>query len=345
MKKRKKKKNKFLIFLIIILILGLAGAGYYYYLKKENKEMSKTIEKKEVKKLKIIDENSDTRPIAIMINNHNTARQYHCGLQDAYIVYEMIVEGGITRMMALYKDQDTAKIGSVRSARHYFLDYALENKAVYVHWGWSPQAQSDIKTLDVDNINGLTYEDTYFFRDKSLKVSSEHTGYTSMELINKAINKLEYDQKVKDTLLNYSIEEIDLSQKENVLEATNVVIPYSNQAKTSYIYNPETKLYERYVNDNPHQDYQTGNIYTTKNIITYKLANKTIDDKGRQDIDTIGSGEGYFITNGQAIPITWEKPSRKSKTIYKDKNGQEIKVNDGNTYIQIQPLNQELTIN
>ena len=82
-----------------------------------------------------------------MINNLNEARPYQSGLQDAYIVYEMIVEGGITRMMALFKDQNTSRIGPVRSSRHYYLDYALENDAIYVHFGWSPQAQTDISRL------------------------------------------------------------------------------------------------------------------------------------------------------------------------------------------------------
>lgn len=93
-------------------------------------------------------------------------------------------------------------------------------------------------------------------------------------------------------------------------------------------------------------DYVTKKQYTTKNIITYKLPNSTIsgDQKGRQDVDTVGSGEGYYITNGYAIPITWEKESRSSQTVYKYSNGKEIDVNDGNTYIQIQPTNFELSI-
>ena len=86
---------------------------------------------------------------------------------------------------------------------------------------------------------------------------------------------------------------------------------------------------------------------TVKNIITYQIKNTTIEGggKGRQTIDNIGSGTGYYITDGYAVPITWTKPSRKSQTIYKYTNGEEIKFNDGNTFIQIQHTNQELTIN
>ena len=86
--------------------------------------------------------------------------------------------------------------------------------------------------------------------------------------------------------------------------------------------------------------------FTAKNIITYQVKNYTIygDDKGRQTLDNIGSGEGWYISNGYAVPITWKKSSRASKTKYNYLSGEEVKVNDGNTYIQIQPSGRDLTI-
>ncbi len=146
---KKKKKNKVSV-ILVILLFGVALILLWNNLNSEN-----PIVKLEPKKhLNIINLDSNERPIAIMINNHSIARQNHAGLNDAYIVYEAIVEGGLTRLMAIFKDKDTARIGSVRSSRHYFLDYALENDAIYVHYGWSPQAESDINILGVDNING-----------------------------------------------------------------------------------------------------------------------------------------------------------------------------------------------
>ena len=98
-------------------------------------------------KVKIYNMESKTRPFAIMIDNEKGAWKQQTGLQQAYLVYEIIVEGGITRLLAIYKDQDVSKIGPVRSARHYYLDYALENDAVFTHFGYSPQALNDIKAL------------------------------------------------------------------------------------------------------------------------------------------------------------------------------------------------------
>ena len=106
-------------------------------------------------------------------------------------------------------------------------------------------------------------------------------------------------------------------------------------------YDEENKVYLRSMCDEAHVDLITGKQYTAKNIIIAYIDNSYIsnDDKGRQNIDNIGSGIGYYITDGYAIPITWSKSGRKEQTVYKKKNGEEIKVNDGNTYIQNAPSN------
>ena len=134
------------VFLVFVLLISV-GVYFIFFNKDEKLEQEeKTEEPAPIveKKLQILDLESDTRPIAVMINNHKTAQPYQTGLNDAYLVYEIVVEGGITRMMAVFKDKDTATIGTVRSSRHYFLDYAQENDAIYTHFGWSPQAESDI---------------------------------------------------------------------------------------------------------------------------------------------------------------------------------------------------------
>ncbi len=343
------QKKVFIILEVITLLLIIALIVVFIFLKppkEEEKKVENNIKEPE-EKISIIDINSKSRPYAVMINNHPDARAHHAGLQDAYIVYELIVEGGMTRYLALFKDQTTEKIGSVRSSRHYFLDYALENDAIYVHWGWSPQAQSDIKTLGINNINGLTYEGTYFYRDKSLNVSLEHTGFTNMELLKKATEKLKYRTTTdNENLFDYSAKEIDLSKQSESVVANNVAIKYSNSLTTSYTYNSETKNYNRFVNNKEHIDDITKEQYTAKNIIVYEVDNYTIkgDEKGRQNFDNLGSGEGYYITDGYATKINWSKECRACQTKYTYLNGEEIVLNDGNTYIQIEPKGQGLSL-
>jgi len=342
MKEKRKKKLGFMYYLMILIAICLVGyIGYEYLNKKDNKTTNKDNNKNnvvETKKLNIIDLKSNSRPYAVMVNNLDVARKYQSGLQDAYIVYEIVVESGITRMMAVFKDKDTARIGSVRSSRNYYLDYALENDAIYVHYGWSPQAESDMKTLGVNNINGL-YDNA--FTRENLPVAFEHTAFTSMkQLKSTAKNKGYRLTSTKKPVLNYSVDEINLDKETNAVIANSVSIKYSTGTTTSYKYTTD-KLYYRSVNGYNHYDYVTKKQYTTKNIIIAYVDNGYIsnDDKGRQELDNIGTGNGFYITNGYSIPITWKKESRAAQTVYKKISGEEITVNDGNTFIQIAPLN------
>ena len=282
------------------------------------------------------------RPIAVMIDN-NIDAQPQAGLNDAYMVYEIIVEGGESRLMALFKGVSLDKIGPVRSSRHYFLDYALENDAIYVHYGWSPQAQSDISSLGVNNINGISETTKEFWRVKDKR--SPHNVATSTEKILEIANRKGYrTTSSKDSVLNYTTDEVNL---ENGQVAEDITIQYSVSNKVEWIYNSETKRYTRYSKGKEQTDWTTGEDITAKNIIVKFIANSTLNDgenKGRQTMNTVGSKDGYYITNGKAIKITCEKTTRSAQTVYKDENGNEIDVNDGNTFVQICPINANVEI-
>ena len=337
-----------LALVILILIVSIVILVFSKKSKEnnENDDQQNVNEQPTVEKeLQILDLESNTRPIAIMINNHKTAQPLQTGLNDAYLVYEIVVEGGITRLLAVFKDAETSRIGTIRSSRHYFLDYAEENDAIYVHFGWSPQAKSDILNLGINNINGMV-NGSAFWRDTTLNVPTEHTVYTSIEGLEETIINKDYRKTTdKDNLLNYSVDEIDLSTMEGAIKANEVEIIYSGYQTNNFVYDEVNKVYKKYSNGELRKDYITGEIFTAKNIITYQVSNYSMDSKGRQEIDNIGSGKGYFISNGFAVPITWEKSSLSNQTIYKYLNGQEITVNDGNTYIQIQPKNKIIEIN
>lgn len=348
----KKINKKTIIVISIIVTLIIVGVILAIILlnvdeDKTNNKTDNPVINAPQKEITIVDINSKSRPYAVMINNLNEARLIQSGLSEAYLVYEIIVEGGITRFLALYQDAETAKLGSVRSARHYYLDYVLENDAIFVHWGYSDQAKSDIKTLKINNINGLTYEGTYFYRDNPLKLSSEHTGFTNMELINKATEKLKYRQETEEgLLLDYSADSLDLSKFDSSTEATNVTIKYSDYTNNKYVYDAESKMYKRYVNNKEHVDYASQEQLLVKNIIVYEVENYTIsgDTKGRQFLENIGKGTGYFISEGKAVKINWSKENRESRTLYTFEDGKKLVVNDGNTFIQIMPATGKMVI-
>lgn len=344
--KSKKIKKEYLLIIIVLVVVALLGTLIYLTTSKKNKnnnENDNSTTTTTIKKLNIVNEESKSRPYAVMINNVEGARKLQSGLQDAYMVYELMVEGGITRYLALFLDQTTERIGSIRSARHYYLDYALENDAIYVHHGYSPQAREDWSKLGVDRIE--VNESTTGWRDKSASKTYEFTLFTNIEKLGKGIGSKRTERN-KDLLLNYSVDNIDISQMEGAIPANKVDIKYSSNTTTNYEYDTDKNIYLRSVNNKSQNDYVTGKQLTVKNIIVYKVKYSNIqgDDKGRQTIDNVGTGTGYYISNGYAVPITWKKDSRSSATVYKYNNGKEIQVNDGNTFIQIMPNNQTLAI-
>lgn len=332
------------IFLFLILLILVTGCGKE---KVNNEEINTPIEEQKKEEVKfIVDENSKTRPFAVMINCHNHALP-QAGLNDAYIVYELMVEGGITRMMALFKDVESAKIGSIRSARTQYLDYALENDAIYVHAGGANDALSDIRTLGIDDID---VDGVYGVRDSSLNRAWEHTLFSNTTLLNQGISDKGINKESDvGNILKYSKTDIDFNKYNDKMNATNVSITYSDYRTSNYIYDEDKKVYLRSMNDVKNVDLVTNKQYEVKNIIVYGVNYTTYSNSGYygyQKIDNIGTGEGYYISNGIAIPIIWKKDARNAKTTYYIKEtNEELVVNNGNTYIQIYPINQNLIIN
>ena len=339
------KDKKTFILLLVLAILVIIAGGLVIYKIMVNKEEPASVEQVEntgekenkgplvVQEKKVQIFSGTDRPIAVMIDNHSGAWP-QANLNKAYMVYEIIVEGG--------------EIGPIRSSRHYFLDYALENDAIYVHHGWSPQAQSDISTLGVNNINGIQESSKDFWRVKDK--SAPHNLFTTTESILKIAERKGYTtESTKKSVLNYVATEFDLSEKykEESIEATSVTIPHSTLQTVKYEYNAETKTYTRYARNKLQSDYETGEPVTTKNIIITMCDNYTLADseeKGRQGLKNIGTFDGYYITNGYAVPIKCEKESRTAQTQYKDLKGNVIEVSDGNTFINICPQDAKIEI-
>ena len=359
MKKKKLKLSGLIIIILSIAIISVGGVIVYKMVSsnekvevpkentEENKQEGQEEPKKEESNIKIVDINSKTRPYAVMINCHKEALP-QSQLDKAYIVYEIMVEYGITRMFALFKDVDFTKVGSIRSVRNQYLGYAFENDAIIVHAGGSAEADGRIANEKIDHID---VDGQYGQRDKELRKTRayEHTLFTNSNLLSKAIKDkgLRSTTEVKN-LLTYSEEELDLS-KYKTTSANKISIKYSNYRTSNYEYDKDKKVYLRSMNNTKNVDLVTGKQYEVKNIIAYSVKYSTYTDhgySGYQRLSNIGTGEGYYITNGVALPITWSKSDEKSQTVYKIKEtGEDLVVNDGNTYIQIYPTSGKFTLN
>ena len=344
-----KKGTIILIVVLVVLILTVGGVMAYKIVKdmqKNTQEVAGTEEENiittEIEEKEVQIFNGNDRPIAVMIDNHSDAWP-QAGLNQTYMVYEIIVEGGETRLMALFKGVDVDKIGPVRSSRHYFLDYVMENDAIYAHYGWSPQAESDVSKYSINNINGIVESTSTFWRVKDK--SSPHNAVTSTQALLNAAKQKNYTTKSsKESVLNYVTDEVNLEDGQS---AETITIPHSTLQKVRYEYDEENQVYKRYARNKAQTDWDTGDAITTKNIIITFCDNYTLSDsenKGRQGLTNIGTFDGYYITNGKAIKIKCIKEARNSQTVYQDLNGNEIEVNDGNTWVNICPKDAAVTI-
>ena len=283
------------------------------------------------------------RPLAVMIDNEGTRSLPQGGLDKAQIVYEVIVEGGETRLMPVFWGTDPEMIGPVRSSRDYFLDYSMEHDAIYVHFGWSPQAQADIPKLKINNINGL-YVDNDVIWDLTKDKGNWQDSYTSMKKLLAYAEKLKY-RTTTDAKLLFKYNQSDVVPV-NGEAATKISLKYSAAYTSGYEYDSVTGLYKRFRKGKPHMERVSGKQFEAKNIIVQYTPNYDIkgDKKGRQEMNTTGSGNGYLITGGKAVKIKWSKESRRSQTRYTDEAGSEIMLNQGQTWIQIIPLTAKVTL-
>lgn len=269
------------------------------------------------------------RPIAVMIDNEISARP-QSGLNDADIVYEMPVEGNITRYMAIYHHLPSEKIGPVRSARPYFIDKALEYDAIYVHCGGSPQALKDLVDLKVDAYNDLKGTPV-FWRSTDRKMP--HNLYTNTKYMREVSLTKKLENKSAPEYFKFSNDFL----KPDGASIKRVIVNYDRNYKVSYLYNEEEKVYYRYINGEPLKDKETNKEIKAANVLIEKVGIKVLDKVGRLELKNIGKNRGYLITGGRLIEVEWQKDSRRGKTIYKDVKGNEINLNKGVTWIQVVP--------
>lgn len=294
--------------------------------------------------LYISSEAANRRPVSVMVNNAPKALP-QSGISQADIIYEVLAEGGITRLTAVFKEiEDVAKIGPVRSARDYFTYIALDNDAIYVHHGGSDGGYAAIKKRDIDNINGM-YDQSAFWRDKQRMNQPgmlEHSSYTSGEKILSFWEEKGYRQEIKiEPMLHFYSQENEAIGSD---AASNVKLNYSPTQMSEFRYDADFKLYERWQNDKPQIDELTGETVTTKNILIQYVDSRVIDKEGRLEIDLVGKGNGRLISDGFSKEITWEKSSYDSPTKWFDESGNELKLNTGKTWICVFPFSRNVII-
>lgn len=276
------------------------------------------------------------RPIAVMINN-NARSLPQSGMASADVIFECEAEGGETRMLAFYKPyKELGTIGSVRSARDYFIDFAQIFDAVYVHGGGSPQAYVHLKERKIQNLDGVNmYLPNCFWRDPDRKANSalEHTLVTSGEKIAEEIDNMGYRKELKkgyEPSFSFAAEEY-IPEGES---AVYMKIPrlYPSQ----FNFDTDSGAYTHTQHGLVQSDKETGIQLTFKNVIVLFAFQKILgDDKNRISVDFTGKGTGYFLTMGRYIPIRWQRGSRDGGLAITDNNGDAIELNPGKTFVSV----------
>lgn len=280
------------------------------------------------------------RPFAYMFNNIKFAYP-QTGTGKASIIYEILAEGGITRLMGLFDYMEGDRIGSARSARHYYVDFAHEFDAFFIHFGQTKYAINEIKKLGVDTLSGLSSEGSIvFYRDPSIK--APHNAFASAEGIKKAVEKKAYRTELKKGIsahFNFSYnEEVELKAPTS-FEANYVSVPFSAYMTPHFVYGNDE--YTRFAFGTKHIDKEDNRPLSFKNLFIQLVNEYNIDKNGYQTMDLIGfSGKAFYITKGKAQPVFWKKEKADSKTkfYYDEAFKEEVLVNTGKTYYAVLPL-------
>ena len=270
------------------------------------------------------------RPLCIMINNIIDAMP-QSGISQADITYEILVEGGITRFMCVFKDySNIPKLGPVRSARHYYVQLSEMMEGIYTHVGWSIYANEMIVNNGVNNINGL-YDGTAFYRDESRY--APHNCYTDSEKIAKTLAEnysynLSYEGD-NSGMFAFNYEDTPIG---NGQTANKITTAFSSDRKPWFEYNSEDGLYYRFQYGEEQIDDQTGEQLKYKNVIVMFVKYSDLIE-GLQDIDFTSGGDAYYFTDGEYKEITWANDDGIIK--YYDEDGEQLKMNPGKTFITL----------
>lgn len=286
-------------------------------------------------------EKANRRPMAITINNISIAQPVQTGIGKADIVYETEVEGGITRLVAIFKDTTgIEKIGTIRSARYAFIDLAMGHDAIYVHHGQdSYHAGRHLKDVDrlvvSKNDGGARI---------SNGLSSEHTLYGYGDGMWQSIvsKGFETTTEKNENWQNFVTETVKFS---NV--ANKVTVPFSASYKTEMNYDAASGKYIRYFNGTERRDYYTKENLAFKNVFVLNTTIRSYpgctDGKGHKEV-LLNSGDGYYIVNGTYTPIKWSKGNASNSFKFTNVDGTALEVAAGNSWVCIADMNRSKPI-
>ncbi|MCI6560351.1 MAG: DUF3048 domain-containing protein [Oscillospiraceae bacterium] len=278
------------------------------------------------------------RPVAVMVNNLAAALPQY-GIEQADIIYELPVEGGITRLMAVYADYTSVPdVCSVRSCRYYYPLLCLGMDAIYCHWGSDQTiALETLNRTGIDHLDGA-YDSSIFLRDEARAASyaSEHTGYLKGSELPAVIEakgfRTDRNENNQGLYFNFAPEGEKAAPAE--MTADNVIVNFSDAYFSTFQYDEQSGAYLKFHSGNPHVDGVTGNQLSFENVLILQTNVYLRDNGYLLDVELSG-GTGYYISNGGAQSITWEKNGESMPIQLYAADGNPLLMNVGESYIGI----------
>ncbi|MBP3457759.1 MAG: DUF3048 domain-containing protein [Lachnospiraceae bacterium] len=292
------------------------------------------------------------RNMAVMIPNNKPALPQY-GISKASIIYEAPMEkGSCTRLMGIFEDYDDLdRIGPVRSARDYFMYESMAYDSIYCNWGLAiPYVGPVINTDRVDNVSqavgGIDSPSSEAFDrvERGAGYAKEFTGYLFIDGYEKAVKRHDYATEYTSRFEQaFTFADEGCRAEYADCEDATTIIPGGGASNSGgydhtdayFEYNKDDGLYYRYQLGAPHKDEYNGEQLAVSNVIFKICYGEYRDENGYLAFRVHGEGDAYVFTNGKVIPATWERKSDYEPNMFYDKNGDEIVLNQGKTWVCI----------
>ena len=285
-------------------------------------------------------------PVAVMVDDHVAARP-QSGFNSAAIVWHAPAEGGVPRYMMIFQDQIPAGVGPVRSSREYFIEWAAEWDAMYVHHGGSPPALATLAAKGhgqwVGNADGFGWSPKYLWRIHTR--AAPHNVYTDGEHLRALAEKIGADDGALRPVWRFA-PDADLAARP-VGGTIKVIYPYES---ITYKYDQATNRYVRYINASktPQVDANDNSIVAPANVVILRMhfgpLNDGHPDKFRLEAADVGHGDAWISSNGITIHGTWRKASATAPTLLFGPDGEPVTLTAGQTFVQVLPLSYDYKI-
>jgi len=286
------------------------------------------------------------RPLlAIKIDNHTAARP-HIGLDDADIVYEEPVEGGITRFIAIYQSRNASTVGPIRSARLTDIDVLEQYGRVPLAYsgaaGYVLRAISRSKTISLAHGGlGSIYHRAGGRPAPHNLFSSTKELYAAARARNPSVPRAPFTFGALLEPPQPSGSPSPSTAPARWPSGASVRIPFTSAPWIAvWRYDERQRVYRRWHSSTPHR-VAGGEQVTARNVIVMRVETRSVNReaarRGTPQLALTGSGDAVLLRDGVRIAGRWSRAALSDMFAFTDARGRPWTFATGNTWIELVP--------